>query len=134
VRYLLLPLLLTLKRDDEVEPLLLEYDGDLQAVWRFGQALWLFRREGDSPVARAALAAAVAGNEFVVGGLLEPESLPEDHSPYIAFGSPEEASACVDALDQAWHETPGALKWLRSRAPRSGGRAAGRRGKRRRRR
>src|SRR5439155_26746212 len=52
VRYLLLPALLEHGRGDEADRLLSEYDGDLQAMWPYAQALRTFQVEGDGHRAR----------------------------------------------------------------------------------
>ena len=43
------------------------------------------------------------------------EGFPPDE---YAMGSREEAVVCADELDDAWHETPGAVEWLAAHAPR----------------
>ena len=135
VRYVLLALLLRVDRDDEVEPLLQEYEGDIAAEWVYGRTLWLFRRDGDTAPARVALDEAARGNPHVVPWMLQPEHMPIEQPPHFVLGSPEEALYCVAGLRHAWEKTPGALDWLRRRAPRAPASSrSGRRGSSRRRR
>lgn len=121
VRYILLAALLTLHRDDEAGTLLREeeYKGDIAAEWQYGDALSVFRREGDTSRARTALSDALRANSHVASMLLDPDSLPDEMPDHFALGSPEEAAACVALLRDAWETTPGALEWLKGRTPRS---------------
>jgi tetratricopeptide (TPR) repeat protein len=121
VRYVLLPTLLEQRRDQEVGSLLDEYEGDIQALWAYGRSLWLFRTEGDSARARAALQEATQINRHVVGYLLGPDSIPW-RAPHFALGSKEEAAYAADELLDAFEQTSGALTWLRARAGHLGAR------------
>ena len=126
VRYLLLPALLLARRDAEAATLLEQFD-DPTAQWCYGRALWLFRREGDSRAARESLRAALRSNRHAPRFLTEEEDWPGVEPTSYAPGSREEAMICAMELGEAWHETPGAVDWLRAQAP------ARRSGKRRRR-
>lgn len=134
-RYELLPLLLALGRDEDVGRLLDSYETDIGAEMAYGRALWLYRRDGDAPPARAALRRAMEANPYVAWFLLHPGQVPVEQPPHYAFGSPEEAAGCVAGLRVAWEAAPGALIWLRNRTPaprRSRSRAVrGSRGRRR---
>lgn len=95
--------LLALGRDEEAEEILERY-ADMEADWLYVRALLTFRREGDSPVARHLMAAALVGDRHLAERLLgaeRPEEI-EDESPFISF---EEV---------VWAETPGALEALRA--------------------
>ena len=137
VRYVLLPLLISLGRDAEAERLLGEYEDDVAAEWRYGRALWLYRRHGDDWPAREALRRAVEANPHVAQFLLHPERVPVTLPSHYAFGSPEEAASCVHGFREAVEATPGALAWVGQRAGRGSGPAGrpkagrGRRGRRR---
>lgn len=116
VRYLLLATLLDLDRDDEAGALLEAYRGDPQALWPYARVLLLFRTEGDSPAARAALSEARRINPHVVKYLVEPDTLPPVPAPHFAFGSKDEAAYAAEALGAAYAATPDAAAWLQSRA------------------
>lgn len=117
VRDVLLPVLLAAGRDDEAGALLEQFGDDISATWTYGWALWTFRREGDSRVARDRLRAAVRANRYVpkylTGKAGWPGPLPESY----AFGSEEEAVLCADDLGDAWQATPGAEAWLTASTP-----------------
>lgn len=117
VRYVLLPVLLAAARDTEAGALLAHFEEDISAAWRYGWALWTFRREGDSQLARERLREAVRANRHVpkyLSGKAEwPGPLPESY----AFGSEEEAVICADELVDAWRATPGAERWLAAWKP-----------------
>ncbi|MGH7375092.1 MAG: tetratricopeptide repeat protein [Candidatus Rokuibacteriota bacterium] len=126
-RYVLLNALLLTGRDDEAEALLRKFDDEPTALWQYGQALWAFRRHGDSPASRQRLRAAVRVNRHVPGYLTGDSEWTDPSPTSYAMGSREEAVICVDELGEAWTATPGALDWLVAHAP------AGKRRKRRRR-
>ncbi len=65
VRYSLLPALFTSGLDDEAGALLQQFGDEPTALWLYGRTLWTFRREGDSPVARASLRRALGANRRV---------------------------------------------------------------------
>jgi len=117
VRYLLVKWLLVLGRDAEAAGLLKRYRDDEDGQWAWPAALAAFRRSGDKPAARKALAAAVAANRFVAPYLTERRKRPKAMPPYYSPGDQAEAAIYLDAGGaDAWAATPGALAWLRARA------------------
>ncbi|MFQ5946299.1 MAG: hypothetical protein ACE5NC_08630, partial [Anaerolineae bacterium] len=118
VRYVLLPALLAQGRDDEAGALLRQFEGDAMALWQYGRALWMFRREGDSRPARESLGQALRANRRVPRYLTGDEELPEDDAPSYALGSDEEAVICARALGGVWQAMPGAGRWLATQIPR----------------
>jgi tetratricopeptide (TPR) repeat protein len=116
VRDLLLTELLELGRDAEVGALLDEYVDDIQALWPYARALWLFRTEGNTPRARAAADAARRVNPHAVKYLLDPAALPIDSPTHYVLGSKDEGVCVAEALGPAYSGTPGAIAWLRSQA------------------
>jgi tetratricopeptide (TPR) repeat protein len=125
VRYLLLPAVLEHGGHEEADRLLGEYDGDIQAMWPYAQALRAFQLEGDGNRARTALKNAIHVNPHVIRYLLAPDSIPPAAPPHFALGSKEEAAYVAEGLQAAFDVTPGALSWLRM----TGGRVADRRGR-----
>jgi tetratricopeptide (TPR) repeat protein len=115
VRYLLLPSLLMQQRNEEAGSLLAEYQDDMQALWPFARALWLFRKQNDSTAAREALQEAIRVNRHVVAYLLDPDSIPWLPS-HFALGSREEAAYVADALFEVFEQTDGALEWIDTHA------------------
>ena len=116
VRYLLLPALLEYGRDDDAGVLLANYEDDIQAIWPYGRALWLFRTQGDSADARSALQEARRTSPHVVRFLLDPEALPWADAPSFTLGSREEAAYAAGEFYDAFEKTSGALEWLGQRA------------------
>jgi tetratricopeptide (TPR) repeat protein len=114
VRYLLVAALLKLNRDAEVGALLDEYGDDIQALWPYARVLWLFRTDGDTGRARAALDQARRVNPHVVKCLVNPDSVPFERRPYFELGSKDEAAYVAEELGPAYSTTPGATSWLRS--------------------
>jgi len=114
VRDRLLPALLARDRDDEARALLQRFKGESSAMWRYGEVLLTFRREGDSPGARAGLRRARRANRHVARYLTGDEELPKEDPSHYALGSEEEAALCARALGGAWRATPGAVEWLRA--------------------
>jgi tetratricopeptide (TPR) repeat protein len=114
VRHLLLPALLRDGQHEEVDHLLGEYDGDIQAMWPYARALRAFQLEGDGNRARTGFENAIRVNPHVVGYLVDPETIPPAAPPYFALGSPEEAACVAEALRAAFEATPGAVSWLRA--------------------
>ena len=118
VRYLVLPALLEQRRDEEADRVIQDYDGDIQAMWPYAQALRAFQAEGDAPRARAVLENAVRINSHVIGYLLDPDSIPPVAAPHFALGSREEAAYVAEGLQAAFEATPGARSWLGATAGR----------------
>ncbi|MFQ5830448.1 MAG: tetratricopeptide repeat protein [Candidatus Methylomirabilia bacterium] len=127
VRYILLPALLVSGRDDEAGALLRQFEGEPTALWRYGQALWTFRQEGDSRSARDRLREALRSNRRVPKYLAGETEWPDPEPQTYALGSEEEAVICAGELGDVWRATPGAERWLN--AWRSQGRSRKRRGR-----
>ncbi len=118
VRYSLLAALLLAGRDDEVAALIEQFGDEPTALWRYGRALSVFRREGDSRAARECLRAARRTNRHVPQQLLaDDEEWPGPEPASYAPGSREEAAICDSELGEAWRATPDAIRWLRAQAP-----------------
>lgn len=116
-RYRLAHALLVLRRDDELEHLLDAYPDEDSVDWSYNRALLVFRREGDSPGARSRLAEALRRNRFVAKYLLLGESLPPAPAMYLGMDKEAEAMSYASLAAEVWEGTPGALGWLRRRAP-----------------
>ena len=127
VRDILLPALLATGRDGEAGALLTQFDDDISATWQYGWALWTFRREGDSPLARDRLRAAVRANHHVPKYLTGKAEWPGPLPASYAFGSEEEAVLCAGELGDAWRATPGAEDWLTASKPKGKSRTRRRR-------
>lgn len=111
IRYILLDCLLILGRDGEADKLLRRYKNDGAAAWAWSGALALFRRGGDCPASRRALARALSTNGHVPVYLLGRKKLPRNLPALISMGGEDEAIAYVHDSAPAWAATPNALKW-----------------------
>jgi tetratricopeptide (TPR) repeat protein len=119
VRDILLPTLLAEGRDADAGALLQQYADDVSATWKYGWALWTFRQEGDSQLARNRLREAVRANRHVPRHLSGKAEMPDILPDAYALGSVEEAIFCADDLGEAWLATPGAERWLATAKPRT---------------
>jgi len=117
IRYLLANCLLAEALDQELENLLHTYEDDRSATWLYSRALLLFRKDGNSQRARAALQEAKAYNRFVPLFLLGKKRLPRYLPDYIGMGDENEAVEYAALALELWQQTPGALTWLSDTAP-----------------
>jgi len=115
VRSLLLLQLTLAHRDDEAMTLLQEYRDDPSADWLYTWALVAFRA-GPRDEADRRLEVALHANEHVPAVLETDPNLLPPLPDSITFGGPDEALSYVSAFGDAWHETPGAVAWLRREA------------------
>src|SRR5258708_11479799 len=117
VRYSLLAALLLAGRDEEASTLIEQFGDEPTALWRYGRALAVFRREGDSRAARERLRTALRTNRHVPRFLTDEADWPGPEPTAYAPGSREEAVICDSDLGDAWRATPDAIRWLRAQAP-----------------
>lgn len=111
VRYALLGWLMALRKRDEAEALMRQYEGDSAPQWRYTEALLEFARAGDTAGSRKRLADAVRGNRHVPAYLLGKE-LPRLAPAYGTVGGDDEAQEFAREFLAGWRDTPGALEWL----------------------
>lgn len=116
VRYALLAALMLAGRDGETAALLEHFADEPTALWRYGQALAVFRREGDSAAARECLRAALRSNRHVPQYLTDDAEWLDPEPTFYRLGSREEAAICDIDLGEAWRATPGAIAWVRAHA------------------
>jgi tetratricopeptide (TPR) repeat protein len=113
IRYVLAPKLFELKRLEELEELLQQYDEDSYAGWPYIKALLLFSKEGDTPTSRKLLVDAVKANPHVPAFLLGRKQMPRNLPSYMGIGDENEAIAFMVDNSESWKMTPGALNWLK---------------------
>jgi len=127
VRYILAAWLLEADRDDQLPALFKSYPDEGGAFWTWTRAVAAFRSSGDSAKTRALLDRALLDNRHVPAYLLGAKRLPTSKPPYYSPGSEDEAILYAADHAAGWRRTPGALDWLRARAP---AKASGRKPKR----
>jgi tetratricopeptide (TPR) repeat protein len=112
-RYLLMPRLLCLGRDEAAARLLKGYD-ESSANWTYARALLAYRLSGPSVAARRALRAAFQANPHLPRFLHSDDALPlpDHYSP----GSVEEAILAAEELSASLRATPGAIDWILAEA------------------
>jgi hypothetical protein len=89
------------------------YENDSSAEWSYTGALLAFRREGDSPAARALLHAAVVTNQYVPEFLLGNRHMPATPPMFVSPGGEDEAVSYAAQFLRTWRSSPGAVPWLR---------------------
>lgn len=113
IRYLLMPCLIELGRDDEAEELYGNFADEDSASRLYSRALLDFRREGDSPAAERALRNALEFNpyvpEYITGRCHLPKVIPDDSS----LGDREEAVVYASENLPAWKATRGGREWMK---------------------
>lgn len=113
VRHLFITLLLELNDIRRMEKLLKQYPDDWSAYWKYGQALYEFRKNGPGGKADEILADAIDYNPHVPSYLLGKKKLPKQPSaPYYSPGDETEALDYIIDGIRPWTATEGALQWL----------------------
>ncbi len=98
--------------DDLFAGVLELYPDDGLTTMAYGRALWLFRRDGETPAADEALAEAFLSNTFVPGFLLGHKKIPKQIPHYYSLGGRDEAICYAERAKSGWEASDGALKWL----------------------
>ena len=78
----------------------------------YTQALFAFRKSGDSEVARKAVAEAWEYNSHVSTLLARRGRIRFENTGYYTLGGEDEAAYYLEEYGLAWKETPGAVDWL----------------------
>lgn len=112
LRYVLLSWLLATRDDAAVEKLLREHDDEVSAFMCYTQALFAFRKSGDSEVARKAVAVAWECNSHVPALMARRGRIRVEDTGYYTLGGQDEAAYYLEEYGFAWKETPGAVDWL----------------------
>lgn len=114
IRYLLLNLLITTNQDVAANKLIREFKDDAMAEWSYSKALLAFRKEGDSAGSKKLLRAAIKDNPHVPALLTGKKRLPAQPPQFIGFGDENEAMNYAGNYLKNWHNTPGAIDWLKA--------------------
>ena len=115
IRYVLAARLLELGCDDDLAEHLKANENDDRAFLMWTRVLLAFRRSGDNPWSRQALAAALKSNPHVPDYLLGHKPLPQELPDYTGMGDESEAMCWATENIKAWRSTNGALAWLAER-------------------
>jgi tetratricopeptide (TPR) repeat protein len=120
LRYVLAQWLLQAGADEEMDKLLAQYPDDAAATWAYTRALWIFRQQGATEEANAALADALSTNQFVPAYLLGRKRLPQRLPAFVGLGDENEAIEYAAHGIDGWRRISGALTWLTSMMESSG--------------
>ena len=101
---------------ERIEYLLSLYPDESSAAWCYDRALHAFRVHGGDASATRELRTALRVNGFVPEFLFGVREFPADMPKYIGWGDESEAVAYAGEALGRWFETPGALRWLESKA------------------
>ena len=112
VRYLLSTLLLNKKDLSDYELFIKSYEGDDSAVWYYNNALYHFKKMGQSAKSDKELLKAYKFNKHVVEYMLGLKEMPLEMPPFIGRGDENEAISYVLGTLTIWETTDGAMGWL----------------------
>lgn len=112
IRYTLAVFLLEQNDFQGYEKLYKMFAGDSIAFSLYNHALYLFKKEGETPGSIKALKKAIKQNRFVPPFLLGKKKLPEQLPDYFGFGDETEAISYAVSSVLLWKKTPMALMWV----------------------
>lgn len=112
IRYLLSTLLLS-KNDLTKFQLFIENSEEENcAVWNYNNALYHFKKSGQTAKNDKELLKAYKSNEYVIDYMLGVKEMPDEQPQYIGRGDENEAIYYVNGAWSIWDKTPEALDWL----------------------
>jgi pentatricopeptide repeat protein len=95
------------------------YKDDLGAFSSFNRALFAFKTLGSSPRSNEILQKAAASNKYVILRLLM-KTISDDFPEVYGMGDENEAKYYCFFAHQIWHETKGAIDWIRKNSKAAG--------------
>jgi tetratricopeptide (TPR) repeat protein len=113
IRFMFLPLLVHLDQNKEYLKYDKIFDDQITAAALFTRALYQFKNTSSSAKSANALREAKRANKYVVKLLISSDYQPALISEY-SIGSLEEAQLYVAMNKTIWHETEGAINWLKA--------------------
>lgn len=112
IRYLLSTLLLGKKDLSKFETFIKNTEGENCAVWNYNNALYHFKKLGQTAKSDKALLNAYKNNKFVIDYLLGIKKMPKELPQYIGIGDENEAISYIYGAWEIWENTEGAFSWL----------------------
>lgn len=114
-RYVLVAILMELKRDGEALRVMDRYSRDGLVHWAYNRALRQFTlRGGEHPRVLKRLQRAISQNRYVPPLLLGTRPVRRWELTMVEPGEESEAVEYLQLYREAWARTPGALDWLRA--------------------
>jgi hypothetical protein len=95
------------------------YKDDLGAFSSYNRALFAFKTLGSSSRSNEILQKAAASNNYVIPRLLM-KTISDDFPEVYGMGDENEATYYCFFAHQIWHETKGAIDWIRKNSKASG--------------
>ncbi len=112
VRYLLSTLLLGKNDLSGFQNFLKNTEEEDSAVWNYNNALYHFKKSGQTTKSDKELLNAYKSNKFVIDYMLGIKQMPDELPQYIGIGDKNEAISYVYEAWPIWEKTEGALDWL----------------------
>lgn len=112
IRYLLSTLLLSKKDLSRFQSFIKNVEDEDCAVWNYNNALYHFKKSGQTAKSDKELLKAYKSNEFVIDYMLGIKEMPDELPQYIGRGDKNEAISYVFGAWSIWEKTEGALDWL----------------------
>jgi len=112
VRYLLSTLLLSKKDLSGFETFIDNAEEENSAVWNYNNALYHFKKSGQTTKSEKELLKAYKSNEFIIDYMLGIKDMPKELPQYVGIGDENEAVSYVSRAWLIWEKTEGAFEWL----------------------
>ena len=95
------------------------YKDDLGACMSFNRALFAFKTEGSSTNSNGFLQKAIKSNKYVIPKLIS-KTIPVDFPEVYGIGDDNEAIYYCYFAHEIWHETDGAIDWIKRKTKEPG--------------
>ena len=112
IRYLLSTLLLNNNNLTKFQGFIENSEEEDCAVWNFNNALYHFKKSGQTVKSDKELLKAYKSNEYVIDYMLGIKKMPKEQPQYIGRGDENEAISYVNGAWSIWDKTDEALDWL----------------------
>ena len=112
IRYLLSTLLLSKNDLTKFQSFIENSEEEDCAVWNYNNALYHFKKFGQTAKSDKELQKAYKSNEYVIDYMLGVKEMPSEQPQYIGRGDENEAISYVNGAWSIWDKTPEVLDWL----------------------
>jgi len=112
IRYLLSTLLLSKNDLTKFKSFIENIEEEDCAVWTYNNALYYFKKSGQTAKSDKALLNAYKSNKYVIDYMLGIKEMPDELPQYIGIGDENEAVSYVNEAWPIWEKTAGAFDWL----------------------
>lgn len=112
IRYLLSTLLLSKNDLAKFQSFIENNEEEDCAVWNYNNALYQFKKSGQSANSDKELLKAYTSNEYVIDYMLGVKKMPKEQPQYIGRGDENEAISYINGVWTVWDKTEEAFDWL----------------------